>query len=264
VEGTPDPGVLADGRDRRVDGLGLSDGDRVADLVGAQPVDELGRPEAGVHPKRQLAGRVRAAQPGDQFVDEPQDPAGGVRRALAQPCVQHLAAVGGKRQQRVQAELAGGAVASALLVIAADLADRGVHVHHQRPVPRARTRRPCPGQQLAGDPVELADVAEGERAQPGPDRGRRHHAVTQHALGRPGAQQLGVVDAVTAGEHGVDQGEQLASRTGRARPVTQIDQLVGDLLDPQPLGQGRGQQQPGVGDRPGVVEGDLDLVQDDG
>jgi hypothetical protein len=46
----------------------------------------------------------------------------------------------------------------------------------------------------------------------------------------------------------VDQGEQLASRVGRARPVAKVDQLVGGLLDPQPLGQGGSQQQPGRGD----------------
>jgi hypothetical protein len=58
----------------------------------------------------------------------------------------------------------------------------------------------------------------------------------------------------------VDQGEQLAPRVGRARPVSQIDHLVGDLLDPQPLGQGCRQQQPGAGDGVLVVEGDIDLV----
>jgi hypothetical protein len=43
--------------------------------------------------------------------------------------------------------------------------------------------------------------------------------------------------------------------------ATAIDQLVGGLLDPQPLGQGGGQQQARVGDGVGVVEGDVELVQ---
>jgi hypothetical protein len=59
----------------------------------------------------------------------------------------------------------------------------------------------------------------------------------------------------------VDQGEQLAARTGRARPAAEIDQLIGSLLDPQPLGQRGSQQQPGTCDRALVVERDLDLVQ---
>jgi hypothetical protein len=42
----------------------------------------------------------------------------------------------------------------------------------------------------------------------------------------------------------VDQGEQLAARVGRARPVPEIDQLVGGLLDPQPLCQGAGSSSP--------------------
>jgi hypothetical protein len=85
--------------------------------------------------------------------------------------------------------------------------------------------------------------------------------MPQHAGGLPTAQQFHVVDAVGAGDHGVHQGSQLAARAGRARPVAEIHQLVGGLLDPQPLGQRGGQQQPGRGDRVLVVEGDLDLVQ---
>jgi hypothetical protein len=59
----------------------------------------------------------------------------------------------------------------------------------------------------------------------------------------------------------MDQGEQLAPGAGRARPLPKIDQLVGGLLDPQPLRQRGGQQQPGASDRMHVVEGDIDLVQ---
>jgi hypothetical protein len=59
------------------------------------------------------------------------------------------------------------------------------------------------------------------------------------------------------------QGEQLASWVGRAGAVTEVDELVGGLLDPQPLRQGRRQQQPGASHRPLVIEPDLDLVQHD-
>jgi hypothetical protein len=37
----------------------------------------------------------------------------------------------------------------------------------------------------------------------------------------------------------------------RARPLAQVDQRIGGLLDPEPLGQGGSQQQARVGD--GVV-----------
>jgi len=46
-----------------------------------------------------------------------------------------------------------------------------------------------------------------------------------------------------------------------ARPLAQIDQRIGGLLDPQPLGQGGHQQQARVGDRVGVVEAGVEPVQ---
>jgi len=85
--------------------------------------------------------------------------------------------------------------------------------------------------------------------------------VAQHAGGLPAAQQVGVVDAVPTRQHRVDQRQQLAARVGRAWLAAQVDQLVGGLLDAQPLGQGGGQQQAGVGDGVGVVEADVELVQ---
>ena len=60
-----------------------------------------------------------------------------------------------------------------------------------------------------------------------------------------------IVDAIATSEQRVDQGEQLAPGPGRARTITQINELVGELLDPEPLGQRRGQQQPRGGD--GVI-----------
>jgi hypothetical protein len=214
-----------------------------------------------VHPQGQLAACASPAQPGHQLVNEPGDAAGGVSRASAQPSVQHLAGVGPSGQQGVVAEPVSVAVAGALLVVATDLADGGVHIHGQRPVAGPGARRPRPGEDLAGHLVELTDVAEREAAQPGPNGGGRHHPVPEHAGGRPAAQQLYVVDAVPARDHGVDHGEQLRSWVGRARPVAEIDQLVGGLLDPQPLGERGGQQQPGRGDRVLVIERDIDLVQ---
>jgi hypothetical protein len=82
-------------------------------------------------------------------------------------------------------------------------------------------------------------------------------------LGRPAAQRLDVVDAVTTRDQRVDQREQLATRPGRTRTVTQVHQLVGKLLDLEPLGQRRGQQQPRGGDRVVVIEADIDGVEND-
>jgi hypothetical protein len=122
-----------------------------------------------------------------------------------------------------------------------DLADGGVQVHHQRPVAGTHAGSPRPREELASHLVELADVAEGERAQPGPDRGGRHHPVPEHRLGCSCPEQFDVVDAVPTGDHGMDQGEQLAAWADCAGPVAQVHQLVGELLDPEPLGQRRGQ-----------------------
>jgi hypothetical protein len=58
----------------------------------------------------------------------------------------------------------------------------------------------------------------------------------------------------------VDQGQQLAAWPVRARPLTQIDHLIGGLLDAKPLGQRGGQQQPGVGDRLAIIEGDDEAI----
>jgi hypothetical protein len=57
---------------------------------------------------------------------------------------------------------------------------------------------PRPAQQLFGGLVELADVAEGERAQERPQRRGRHHPVAKHRRRGSGAQRIGVVDTVTA------------------------------------------------------------------
>jgi hypothetical protein len=105
-------------------------------------------------------------------------------------------------------------------------------------------------------PAELADVAEGERAQERAQGGGGHHPVAEDLAGGAGAQYVGVVDAVAAGDHRLGQGEQLAPGAVGAGAVAKVDELIDDLLDAEPLGQRRGEDQPGVGDRVGVVEGD--------
>jgi hypothetical protein len=138
-----------------------------------------------------------------------------------------------------------------------------VRVDQQLAVAGPGARLPRPGERDLGEPVELAHVPERERAQERADRRGRQHPVPEHAAGRPGPQQLNVVDAVATSKQAVDQGQDLGPRVGRARPVAEVDQLVGGLLHAQPLGQGRGQQQPGARDRVLVIEGDIDLVEGD-
>ena len=65
------------------------------------------------------------------------------------------------------------------------------------PAPAAQAR----GQQLPAHPVQLADVAPPEAAQEGPQGGWRLDRAAQGAGRPPGAQHIGVVDAVAAG-HG--------------------------------------------------------------
>jgi hypothetical protein len=85
--------------------------------------------------------------------------------------------------------------------------------------------------------------------------------VAEHLAGGAAAQHVGVVDAVPTRQHRVDQGQQLAAGPVCTRPLAQIDQRIGGLLDAQPLGQRGRQQQPGVGHGVGVVKGDVELVQ---
>ena len=106
-------------------------------------------------------------------------------------------------------------------------------------------------------------MAEAEGAQEGPDGGGGHHPVAKHAGAGPRAQHLDVVDTVPTGNQAVDHSQDLAARSGGTGPPTEVDQLVGGLLQPQPRNQRGGQQQPGVGHRPLVVERGIDPVQDD-
>src|SRR3954449_2369930 len=91
-----------------------------------------------------------------------------VRRALAQPDVQRLTGVGARGQQRVIPEDARVAVAGALLLVAADLADEAVDVDHQPPGAGTRPGLPGARQRLGQQLVELAHMPERERAQKRP------------------------------------------------------------------------------------------------
>jgi hypothetical protein len=70
--------------------------------------------------------------------------------------------------------------------------------------------------------------------------------MTKHAGGRPGAQHLDIVDAVPAGDQAVHQREELAAWAGRAGAVTEVDQLVGGLLQAEPLASVAGSSNPAL------------------
>jgi hypothetical protein len=146
-------------------------------------------------------------------------------------------------------------------VVAVDLTDDGDQVDGHGPIAGSGAGCPRPAQDGLGHAVELADVAEGEAAQEGPQRGRGHHPVAEHGRGEPGAEHVGVVDAVTADHQRVQQGEHLAARPVGTRTVAKVDQLIDGSLDPQSLSQRGGQQQPGAGDPMAVVESAVELVQ---
>ena len=61
--------------------------------------------------------------------------------------------------------------------------------------------------------------------------------MAEHGRGGPGAQHVGVVDAVTTDHQSVDQGQHLTARTVGAGPVAKVDQLIDDRLDAEPFGQ---------------------------
>ena len=85
--------------------------------------------------------------------------------------------------------------------------------------------------------------------------------MAEHAPGHPGAQHLDVIDAVATGEQTMHHREDLAAGVRGAGTIAEIDQLVGGLLQAEPLGERRWEQQPRAGDRVLVIEHDIDLVQ---
>ena len=114
---------------------------------------------------------------------------------------------------------------------------------------------PGAGEEAAADGVELARVTEGKRAQEGAERGGRAQLSAEHGRGGTGAQARRVVDAVAAGERGVDEGECLEAGARGAGGSAELHVLVDELLEAQLRGQGGGQQQAGVGHRVTIREG---------
>jgi hypothetical protein len=110
----------------------------------------------------------------------------------------------------------------------------------------------------------LTHVAEGERAQKRAERRRGRDPAAQQPARAPRPQDVGVVDAVGAQHHRVDERDHLAARPRRARPIpAQSHQPLRERLDPKPLGERGDQRDPGVRDRPLIIKRDLHTVQSD-
>jgi hypothetical protein len=84
--------------------------------------------------------------------------------------------------------------------------------------------------------------------------------VAEHLAGGSGPQPVGILDPLPAGQGRVDQRHGLVPGVGGARRAAQVDVLVDQLAEHEPLGQGGGQDETGVGDRVVVVEADRDLI----
>lgn len=84
--------------------------------------------------------------------------------------------------------------------------------------------------------------------------------MAQHRPGRPGAEPVGVVDAISAADHGVNQREGLTPRSGPAHTAGQAHRRVDQRFEPQPRRDRSDQQQARVSDKRLVIEGHPDTV----
>ena len=201
------------------------------------------------------------AHPSHRLPQEVGGAAGGVGPALAQPGHRHVSGAGGDGRQRVVAPLAGIAVvAGALLGQSVGLADGGVRVNGQGPVAGSRPGLPSPGQQLAAHPVELTDVAPPEAAQEGARGGWRLDRAARGAGRPPGAQHIGVVNAVAPSRRRRHRRHHLVARVRPPRGIARVEALPDEFGQAEVPRQGGRKEQPGIGHQAAVVEGDLDPV----
>ena len=122
---------------------------------------------------------------------------------------------------------------------------------------RPQPTRPGPAD---ADPIQLADVAPPEAAQERPQGGWRLDYAAQGLGGSPGAQHVGVVNAV-AGQRRRHQGQHLVTRIRPPRRIAQVQVMVNQFTQTQVLGQRDRKEQPSIGHQAAVVEGDLDAVR---
>ena len=102
---------------------------------------------------------------------------------------------------------------------------------------------------------QLADVAPPEAAQERPQGGRRLDYAAQGLGGSPGAQHVGVVNAVAARQRRRHQGQHLVARVRPPRRIAQVQVMVNQFTQTQVLGQRDRKEQPSIGHQAAVVEG---------
>ncbi len=146
---------------------------------------------------------------------------------------------GGHREEGVIAADPGiPVVDGTLLRQTVRLADRRVEVDREGVGPGSRSCCPGPGEEMAADGVELADVTPAEAAQEGAQGGGGLHAEAKDPLGATGSQRVRIVDAVTTRERGHDERQELVAGVRPAGPVTEFQMLVEEVLETEVRGQG--------------------------
>ena len=112
---------------------------------------------------------------------------------------------------------------------------------------------PGPGQQLAAHPVELTDMAPPEAAQEGTQGGWRLDRAAQGAAPSPGAQHIGVVNAVAPSQRGGHQRHHLVPRVRPSRRAAEVKVMVDEFSQAQVPGEGGRHEQAGIGHQAMVV-----------
>jgi hypothetical protein len=218
--------------------------------------------EAAVRPHGELPAGSRLANPPDRLAQEVGGAPDGVGPALAQTRHQHVARPCGDREEGVVAADAGVAVVEGtFLGEAVRLADRRVEIDREGCISGSGSGRPGPGEEVAADGVELADVAPAEAAQErAQGRGCLDRATEDP--GRPtGAKGVCVVDAVTTRERGHHEREELVADVRSTGRGTEVQVLIDEVAQAEVLGQGGRQEEPRVGHQAVVVEGGFQPVE---
>ena len=103
-------------------------------------------------------------------------------------------------------------------------------------------------------------MAPPEAAQEGAQGGWRLDRAAQGAGRPPGAQHIGVVNAVAPSQRRRHQRHHLVARVRPPRGIAQVEALPDEFGQAEVPRQGGRKEQPGIGHQTAVVEGDLDPV----
>ena len=104
-------------------------------------------------------------------------------------------------------------------------------------------------------------MAPAEAAQEGAESGRRLDGEAQDPARTAGAEGVGIIDAVPAGERRHHEGQKLVASVRPARHGAEIKMLVDQLAQAQMVSQGGRQEEPRVGHQAIIVEGRVEAVE---